>query len=106
MLFPSVFRGFFSINFRRQFWSRRADADCALVRYGPGCFVDQLCAAGLSSAVGFGHLFGTPAHEHSARLSILKNNVVTAPAFADQQKHFYPGDSGITVCTYPNGKYM
>lgn len=26
------------------------------------------------------------------------------PPFHDLQKHFFPGDTGITVCTYPNGK--
>ena len=29
--------------------------------YGPGCFVDQLCCAGLSAAVGFGYVFNVRA---------------------------------------------
>ena len=49
--------------------------------YGPGCFVDQLCAAGLSSAVGLGHLWNAQ-HEHRARVAICKNNIVTKPPFA------------------------
>ena len=32
--------------------------------YGPGCFVDQLCAAGLSAACGLGYVFNA-AHEAS-----------------------------------------
>jgi hypothetical protein len=71
--------------------------------YGPGCFIDQLCAIGLSTACGFGTMFD-PAHEAAARKQILKYNKVTKPPFQDMQKHFYDGDSGITVCTYPNGK--
>jgi len=71
--------------------------------YGPGCFVDQICCAGLSSACGFGYMFNAE-HEHSARLAILKYNKVVAPPFKDLQGHFYDGDSGVTVCTYPNGK--
>jgi uncharacterized protein (DUF608 family) len=39
--------------------------------YGPGCFVDQLCCIGLSSACGFGYVFD-PAHEASARKAIVK----------------------------------
>ena len=35
--------------------------------YGPGCFVDQLCGVGLSSACGLGHVF-EPAHEVSGGL--------------------------------------
>ena len=31
---------------------------------GPGCFVDQLCAGGLSAAVGFGYVFNA---EHEVR---------------------------------------
>ena len=31
-------------------------------------------------------------------------NKVTMPPFHDMQGHFYNGDSGRTVCTYPNGK--
>jgi len=71
--------------------------------YGPGCFVDQLCAAGLSCATGLGYVFN-PAHEASARASIVKYNIVTNPPWKDMQKHLFPGDQGITVCTYPNGK--
>ena len=71
--------------------------------YGPGCFVDQLCAVGLSTACGFGHVF-KPCNEEQAHSSLLKYNVVVKPPFQDMQKHFYPGDVGITVCTYPNGK--
>lgn len=36
-------------------------------------------------------------HEKSARLAIAKNNKMTMPPFKDMQKHFYPGDTGITV---------
>ena len=71
--------------------------------YGPGCFVDQLCAIGLASAAGFGYNFA-PAHEASARKAILKYNKQHKPPFQDQQKHFFDGDEGITVCRYPNGK--
>ena len=71
--------------------------------YGPGCFVDQLCAVGLSSACGFGHVFN-PSNEEEAHSSLLKYNVVINPPFQDLQKHMYSGDVGITVCTYPNGK--
>jgi len=71
--------------------------------YGPGCFVDQLCAAGLSLACDFGYVFDE-CHEQSARQAIVKYNVVVAPPFQDLQKHFFPGDRGITVCSYPNGK--
>ena len=73
---------------------------------GPGCFVDQLCAIGLSSACGLGHIFD-PKHEAAAREAIRTHNIVTqktgAP-FVDMQKHFFPGDQGVTVCTYPHGK--
>lgn len=71
--------------------------------YGPGCFIDQLSAVGLSLACGFGTIFD-PDHEAKARRSILKNNKVMKPPFQDQQNHFYHGDAGIRVCTYPNGK--
>jgi hypothetical protein len=71
--------------------------------YGPGCFVDQLCCIGLSSACGFGHIFD-PAHEASARKAIVANNIVTKPPWNDMQKHLFDGDQGVTVCTYPNGK--
>ena len=70
--------------------------------YGPGCFVDQLCAAGLSLACDFGYVFDE-CHEQSARQAIVKYNQVVAPPFHDLQKHFFPGDRGITVCSYPNG---
>ena len=79
--------------------------DCKF-SYGPGCFVDQLCAIGLSSACGLGYNFD-PAHEASARKAIIKNNQVEQKAgqpYVDLQKHFFPGDKGITVCSYPNGK--
>lgn len=71
--------------------------------YGPGCFVDQLCAVGLSSACGLGHVFDAE-HEATARKSIVRYNVRTMPPFDDLQQHFYPGDSGIIVCSYPRGK--
>ena len=74
--------------------------------YGPGCFVDQLCCIGLSSACGFGHIFD-PAHEATARKAIQKYNQVTqtsSTGYVDQQRHFFPGDTGVTVCKYPNGK--
>jgi non-lysosomal glucosylceramidase len=71
--------------------------------YGPGCFIDQLSAVGLSLACGFGAIFN-PAHEAVARQAILRNNVVVKPPFEDQQHHFYYGDAGIRVCTYPHGK--
>ena len=74
--------------------------------YGPGCFVDQLCCIGLSSACGFGHIFN-PAHEISARKAIQKYNQVTQTStkgYVDMQHHFFPGDTGVTVCNYPNGK--
>eukprot|EP00938_MAST-03A_sp_MAST-3A-sp1_P004255 g4255.t1 len=71
--------------------------------YGPGCFVDQLCAAGLSLACDLGYVFDE-CHEQSARQAIVKYNIVSAPPFHDLQKHFFPGDKGITVCSYPNGK--
>jgi non-lysosomal glucosylceramidase len=71
--------------------------------YGPGCFVDQICAAGLSAACGFGACFDA-AHEASARKAIAKYNVVRKPPWNDMQKHLFDGDVGITVCTYPNGK--
>lgn len=71
--------------------------------YGPGCFIDQLCAIGLSSAVGFGYMFN-PAHEVSARKQIAANNRAHMPPFKDMQNHFFPGDTGVRACTYPNGK--
>jgi hypothetical protein len=39
--------------------------------YGGQCFIDQLCAIGLSSAAGLGHIL-EPAHEAAARKAILK----------------------------------
>eukprot|EP00947_MAST-08B_sp_MAST-8B-sp1_P005107 g5107.t1 len=71
--------------------------------YGPGVFVDQLCAAGLSAACGFGFVFNE-SHEASARKAIVENNVVTKPPFQDLQKHLFDGDTGITVCSYPHGR--
>jgi len=71
--------------------------------YGPGCFTDQLCAAGLSAACGFGYVFDA-AHEASARKAIARYNVVSKPPWNDLQKHLFDGDTGVTVCTYPNGK--
>jgi non-lysosomal glucosylceramidase len=71
--------------------------------YGSGCFIDQLCAVGLSLACGFGTIFN-PSHEATARKAILRNNVIVKPPFQDQQHHFYYGDAGIRVCTYPHGQ--
>merc|ERR1711970_505213 len=71
--------------------------------YGPGCFTDQLCAAGLSFACGLGYMFNKD-HEARARASISKNNVVHDPPFKDLQKHFFPGDTGHNTCSYPHGK--
>merc|ERR1719238_2206860 len=48
--------------------------------YGPGCFIDQLCAAGLSFACGLGYMFNKD-HEARARASISKNNAVHDPPF-------------------------
>ena len=50
-----------------------------------------------------GHVFD-PEHEAKARHAITTNNIVTCPPFHDLQKHFFDGDTGVTVCTYPNGK--
>lgn len=71
--------------------------------YNFGCFVDQLCAIGLSAATGFGHIFN-PLHEAAARKSILQHNKVTKPPWNDLQKHLFDGDTALTVATYPNGK--
>ena len=71
--------------------------------YGPCCFVDQLCGTGLASACGMGHLLHAQ-HEMQARLAICRYNQVSRPPFQDQQHHFYNGDTGIRVGTYPNGK--
>lgn len=71
--------------------------------YGPGCFVDQVCGAGLSFACGLGYLCNSE-HEHSARKAVVANNIVHKPPFQDFQQHFFDGDTGITVCSYPNGK--
>ena len=65
--------------------------------YGPGCFVDQLCAAGLSAACGLGHVFDA-AHEASARAAIAKNNVVKKPPCLDLQRHLFDGD-WATACS-------
>ncbi|VEU40362.1 unnamed protein product [Pseudo-nitzschia multistriata] len=71
--------------------------------YGPGCFIDQLAAIGLSAACGLGHVFD-PDREARARRAIVRNNKVSCPPFRDQQCHLFQGDSGLRVCTYPNGK--
>lgn len=99
-----------SANYDKECWREDfgyyyavVDASNCKYSYGPGCFVDQLCCAGLSSAAGFGYLFNA-AHEAAARSAILKNNMVTKPPWNDMQKHLFPGDTAITVCTYPNGK--
>ena len=70
--------------------------------YGGQCFIDQLCAVGLSTAAGLGCCFD-PAHEAAARSSVLKNNTIgpqrtVKPIVA----HFAQGDSGIIVCTNPH----
>jgi hypothetical protein len=65
--------------------------------------VDQLCAIGLSAAAGLGYIFNSE-HEASARRQIVANNRVHMPPFHDAQKHFFPGDTGITICSYPHGK--
>ncbi len=48
------------------YYTANVDITDCKYSYGPGCFVDQLCAIGLSSACGFGHVFD-PDHEASAR---------------------------------------
>ena len=82
-------------------------SDCAN-SYGPGCFVDQLCAGGLSAALGFGYVFDFEKqegkHEAAARRAVLKYNAVSKPPWNDQQKHMFDGDTSYTVCQYPNGK--
>jgi len=97
-------------NYERLCWKESFGYYVAIVTkddcqnsYGIGCFVDQICAIGLSSACGFGHIFN-PKHETSALLSIVKYNTVTKPPFQDLQHHLYNGDTGIAVCSYPNGK--
>ena len=71
--------------------------------YGGQCFVDQVCAIGLSSAAGLGHIFD-PLHEAKSRESILRYNTVgPQPTVKPIVHHFYTGDSGIIVCTNPNG---
>ena len=57
-----------------------ADVDISTCKnsYGPGCFVDQVCAAGLSAACGLGAVFDA-AHEAAARKAIAKYNVVKKP---------------------------
>lgn len=72
--------------------------------YGRGCHLDQLCAVGLSSACGFGHIFN-PQHEALARRNILKYNKVTKPPFQDFQGHFYNGDTGLHLLSFPHGKF-
>lgn len=71
--------------------------------YGTGCFVDQLSAVGLSLAAGLGTVLN-PDHEALARQSIYRYNQVAKPPFQDFQKHFYNGDKGVRVNTYPHGK--
>lgn len=71
--------------------------------YATGCCIDQLCATGLSIACGLGTNFD-PTHEAMARLAICKYNTVSRPPFEDLQHHFYDGDTGVTVTTYPNGQ--
>jgi uncharacterized protein (DUF608 family) len=79
-------------------------ADCAN-SYGPGCFVDQLCCAGLSAACGFGYVFDKDGqHEAAARKAVTVNNHVTKPPWNDMQKHMFDGDDALTACTYPHGK--
>lgn len=70
--------------------------------YGGQCFVDQVCAIGLSSAAGLGHIFD-PVHEAKSRNQILRYNTVgPQPTVKPIVAHFYTGDSGIIVCTNPN----
>lgn len=100
-----------STNYEKTCWNEKFGYYVADVNinncshsYGPGCFIDQLCAVGLSSACGLGCNFD-PAHEARARKAILEYNTVGgATPFHDMQGHFYPGDVGIRACTYPNGK--
>ena len=49
--------------------------------YGIGCFIDQVCAIGLSTATGLGYIF-QPEHEQSCRRQIAANNLVWALAFS------------------------
>lgn len=70
--------------------------------YGGQCFIDQLCAIGLSSAAGLGHIL-KPAHEARARKAILRYNTIgPQPGVRPLVAHFATGDSGIIVCTNPN----
>ncbi len=71
--------------------------------YGTGCFIDQLVGASLSRACGFGNVFD-PNREARARTTIVQNNLVSNPSFRDEDSNLCAGDSGIRVCTYPNGK--
>ena len=71
--------------------------------YGTGCFIDQLVGASLSRACGFGNVFD-PNREARARAAIVQNNLVSNPSFRDEDSNLCAGDSGIRVCTYPNGK--
>ena len=71
--------------------------------YGTGCFLDQLVGTSLSRACGFGSIFD-PSHEARARVTILRNNVVTNPPFRDENAILCAGDSGLRICTYPHGK--
>ena len=86
-----------------QYYIADVDKDTCKNSYGPGCFVDQLSAVGLSLAAGFGTIFN-PDHEAAARRAIFQNNSVQKPPFQDLQKHFYDGDKGVCVNTYPHGK--
>ena len=100
-------RNYDAICWNEDFGYYVADAtiDTCANCYGPGCFVDQICAAGLSAALGFGYVFDDAGeHEAKARASIARYNRVTMPPFQDLQQHFFAGDTGETVCTYPHGK--
>ena len=71
--------------------------------YGPGCFCDQLCSVGLSTACGLGPIFD-PDHVALAHKAIIAHNRVTCPPMKDMQKHLFDGDVAIVCCTYPHGK--
>jgi hypothetical protein len=97
-------------NYERICWKKQygyyiADVDVTNCQhsYASGCCIDQLCAIGLSTACGLGTSL-YPAHEAAARQAIFQNNIVTKPPFEDLQHHFYDGDSGVAICTYPHGK--
>ncbi len=86
-----------------QYYIADVDETTCTNSYGTGCFIDQLCAVGLSLAVGLGNVL-SPEHEAAARRSIYQHNQVVKPPFQDFQKHFYDGDKGVRVNTYPYGK--